>query len=375
MSSNVESLESLVRLSKEATSEGRSELLHEITNLFLDNNDTHSDQEVAYFGEIMGALASQTDARNRQQLAESVAEISTTPRGLVKTLASDEIDVAGPILSKSTVLSSDDLVQVIKQHSQEHLLAISTRRVVPEMVADALVERGNDDVLDTLADNEGAVLSDQTIETMVSKSANPGNIAKALASRGDMAPEMVEKMISHVSQSVHKYVEENRAELTDNQISTMLDDARAWAVNKTIDEQEETAFSFIKRKEQLGLLDGKLLVRLLRTSEVEKFIAGISHMASIDQSIARKTVFDKVGDKLAVICKSQDMTDDIFMDLYDLTNFDKSRTPEDRKMIEGVYGRMTSESAQRALRFLRTRAGVKKKLETDIPVDTRKSWS
>jgi len=78
MSSNVESLESLVRLSKEATSEGRSELLHEITNLFLDNNDSHSDQEIAYFGEIMGALTTQTDTSNRQRLAESVAEISNT---------------------------------------------------------------------------------------------------------------------------------------------------------------------------------------------------------------------------------------------------------------------------------------------------------
>jgi len=96
------------------------------------------------------------------------------------------------------VLSSDDLVKVIKQHSKEHLLAISTRKVIPEMVADALVERGNDDEIDTLADKEGAVLSDQTIETMVSKSANPGNIAKTLGSRADMEPEMVQKMSSHV---------------------------------------------------------------------------------------------------------------------------------------------------------------------------------
>ncbi|MBT4890096.1 MAG: DUF2336 domain-containing protein, partial [Rhodospirillales bacterium] len=282
MANTVESLESLVRLSKESTSEGRTELLHQITDLFLEDNDSHSDQEIAYFGEIMGTLASQADLSDRQKLSESVAELDTTPRDLAKTLARDEIEVAGPILSKSTVLSNDDLVQIIKQHSQDHLLAISSREAVPEMIADALVERGNNEVLYTLADNAGAVLSEQTMEVMVSKSAKPGDIAKILGSRADMAPEIVQKMIAHVSESVQMYVDENRAELTDDQISAMLDEAQSWAVNKTIDEQKENAFSFIQRKDQLGLLDGKLLVRLLRTAEIEKFIAGIAQLASID---------------------------------------------------------------------------------------------
>ncbi len=364
MENNIESLESLVRLSKETTSEGRSELLHEITDLFLDNNDSHSDQEIAYFGEIMGALASQAPVGDRQHMALSVADIERTPRDLAITLANDdEITVAMPVLSKSTVLSNDDLVQIIKQQSQDHLLAISTREIVPESVADALVERGNDEVLDTLADNEGAVLSDTTMETMVSNSTNPGDIAKMLASRADTAPEMVQKMIEHVSVSVRSYVEQNRAELSEDQISSMLSEAQSWAVNKSIDDQKETAFSFIERKDKLGLLNPKLLIRLIRTTEVEKFIAGISRMASIDHEMARKTIFDKAGEKLAVICKSQEMSPEEFLTLYDLTNFDHSRTDQDRKEIQGVYGRMESEAAQRALRFLRTRSGLQKKLD------------
>lgn len=373
MSSKVETLESLVRLSRESTSEGRSELLHEITDMFIENNNTHNDQEIAYFGEIMGALASQANVTDRTHLAAAVAELNSTPINLVRSLANDEeINVAKSILSKSTVLSNDDLVQIIKQQSQNHLLAISTRESVPEMVADALVERGNDDVLDTLADNDGAILSNQTMEAMVQKSSSSTDLAKMLASRDDTTPDMVKKMIEHVSNSVRTYVEENRQELSEEQISKMLNDAQAWAVNKTIDDQKETAFSFIERKKTLGLLNGKLLVRLLRTSDVEKFIAGIAKMASIDHDIARKTIFDKAGEKLAVICKSQGMDTDVFLTLYDMTNFDRTRTPQDRIEIEGVYGRMATDSAQRALRFLRTRQGVKKKLDAK-PLETHET--
>ncbi len=374
MSGDMGALENLVRLSRETSSEGRVELLHEITDLFLENHASHSDQENAYFGEILGKLMPLATTQDRQQLAQSVAVVPTAPSNLIKTLANDDLEVANPILSKSTVLSSEDLVAIIKQQSQGHLLAISTRQEVPEMVADALVERGDDDVLDTLADNEGAELSDQTLETMVNKSANPGNLAKTLAARTDMAPQMVQRMVEHISRSARKYVEENKAELTDEQISDIVQKAQSWAVKKNVKEQRETAITFISRKNQLGLLDGKLLLRMLKTSEVEKFIVGIAQMASINHDIARESVFDKTGEKLAIICKSQEIAVDMFMDFYDLTNFDNSRTSENRQSMAGVYGRMTIQAAQRALRFLKTRSGVQKKIHEVKPTDSRQKW-
>jgi uncharacterized protein (DUF2336 family) len=375
MAGDMESLENLVRLSRETSSEGRVELLHEITDLFLENHASHSDQENAYFGEILGRLVPMAGADDRQQLSHSVAAVPTAPSNLVKTLAQDELSVAKPVLSQSTVLTNEDLVVIIKQQSQGHLLAISSRQAVPEIVADALVERGNDDVLDTLADNKGAVLSDLTMETMVNKSTNPGNLAKTLASRDDTAPQMIDRMLDHITASARKYVEEHKAELSDEQISELLKEAQSWAVQKTINEQQETAISFIARKEQLGLLDGKLLLRMLRTSEIEKFIAGIAQMASIGHDIARDSAFDKNAEKLAIICKSQDIDVNMFMNFYDLTNFDKSRTTENRQSMEGVYRRMTTQAAQRALRFMKTRSGVQKKLHDEASTDTKRTWS
>ncbi len=69
---------------------------------------------------------------------------------LLKMLANDEIEVAGPVLKKSTVLQDLDLVEVIRNRTIEHQLAIAVREHVSERVSGALVEAGHEWVITTL---------------------------------------------------------------------------------------------------------------------------------------------------------------------------------------------------------------------------------
>lgn len=51
----------------------------------------------------------------RQVLADAMKDIAEAPEGIVKTLARDmEIEVSGPILERSPVLSESDLVEIIE---------------------------------------------------------------------------------------------------------------------------------------------------------------------------------------------------------------------------------------------------------------------
>jgi len=61
--------------------------------------------------------------------------------------------------------------------SQAHLLAISTRRSIPESVTDILVERGNREVALSTAGNPGASFSESGYATLVRRSSGDDDLA------------------------------------------------------------------------------------------------------------------------------------------------------------------------------------------------------
>ena len=76
---------------------------------------------------------------------------------VVHTLAwDDEIAIAGPVLSLSDRLTTPDLIEIALAKSQPHLLAISERSSLSEELTDTLIERGDQEVINKLAENAGA---------------------------------------------------------------------------------------------------------------------------------------------------------------------------------------------------------------------------
>ena len=337
--------------------------------MFLETPEALSNTEVEYFGEIMGRLVFEMEMKVRKHLAETLSDVGTAPRELLTKLANDEIEVARPVLMKSGVLQDADLLEIVKMCGQDHLKAVSQRSRVSEQVADALVEHGNDDVLGSLAGNAGAALSRTAMETMAERSED-GNedLQEALVTRKDLPSDIMQKMYVHVSSALRQHILDMGVEIDESVVDEMLDETAAW-LESDEDAQMSPAERFIQRKDQLNQLDTGLLVKLMRQGKVAEFIAGIARMAKVDLATARQTIFDKSGEKLAVICKSLDVDDATFAQLVDLTDADGKRDKGDKDILVGVYSRITPESAQRAMRFLRTRQKLKKDGS-----ETQKDW-
>ncbi|MCH7831814.1 MAG: DUF2336 domain-containing protein, partial [Proteobacteria bacterium] len=230
MENNLEQLENLARLAKETTSEGRQELLREVTDMFLESPpDALNNTEVEYFGAVMGHLVIEMELKVRQHLAETMSDIDAAPYELIKNFGNDEIEVARPVLMKSGVLQDTDLIDIIKQCNQEHLMAVSTREKVSEQVADVLVEKGNDRVLGSLAGNAGAELSRNAMENMVARSEGGDRaLNEALVMRDNMPADLMQKMYNHVSSALREYILSQGVDIDESQIDDMLDETREW---------------------------------------------------------------------------------------------------------------------------------------------------
>lgn len=362
MESNLEQLENLARLAKETTAEGRQQLLRKITDMFMVSPpDALNSTEVEYFGDVMGHLVFEMEMKVRQHLAETMSGVNAAPYELIKNLASDEIEVARPVLMKSGVLQDADLIEIVKQSSQEHLMAVSTREKVSEQVADALVEKGNDQVLGSLAGNDGAELSRNAMETMVARSEGGDEaLNEALVMRDGMPADLMQKIYNHVSSALREHILSQGVDIDESQVDDMLAETGEWLTEEGGGEKSSEAEKYIQRKARLNQLDQALLLKLMREGRVQEFIAGIALLGKIDIPTARQTLFDKSGEKMAVVCKALEFDSNTFSQLVELSNTLGKRDESDKANLVGIYGRITKESAQRAMRFLRTRQKIKK---------------
>src|SRR5262249_57171901 len=82
------------------------------------------------------------------------------PPSVIRHLAdNDEITIAAPVLQESARLGDNDLVEIAQTKGEQHLLAISGRWWLKEVVTDALLSRRFASVSRRIVGNPGARVS------------------------------------------------------------------------------------------------------------------------------------------------------------------------------------------------------------------------
>jgi uncharacterized protein (DUF2336 family) len=132
----------------------RIDAFRRLTDLFVADADRLSDRQVEVFDDVLGHLIKSIESKALAELSRRLAPIHNAPIEVVRRLArDDDIAIAGPILTASERLSDRDLIEIACSKTQGHLLAISTRPQIGAAVTDVLLQRGEQNVFRTLAEN------------------------------------------------------------------------------------------------------------------------------------------------------------------------------------------------------------------------------
>ena len=151
----------------------RIEMLTRITDLFVGGAERFSEEQIGVFDDVMARLVGAIEAKARAILAQRLAPIANAPSGVVHILAfDDDIEVAQSVLQHSERLQDSALLANANSKSQRHLFAISRRRQLSEAVTDILVQRGDREVVYSVARNAGARFSEAGFRTLVTRAAN-----------------------------------------------------------------------------------------------------------------------------------------------------------------------------------------------------------
>src|SRR3546814_8515044 len=116
-----------------SSSSERDLLLRRLADLAVLPPGRMTPQERSLIDTVMASAVARLDASARHRLAERIAQLPEGPPELTLALARDMIDVAAPVLRGSAGLQSSDLVQVVRDGSAEHQLAIRSEEHTSEL--------------------------------------------------------------------------------------------------------------------------------------------------------------------------------------------------------------------------------------------------
>src|SRR5258706_1478486 len=162
----VDEIETIINI---GSAEKRLATIKSVTDLFVSSAGSFNDEQIELFDGLLERLIKTIELRAvadvsaRIALAEmsvQLAPIAQAPPAVVRRLARhDEIAVAGPVLTESARLRTEDLVEIAETKGEQHLLAISGRWWLKEVITDALLARRYPTVSRLIVNNPGARVS------------------------------------------------------------------------------------------------------------------------------------------------------------------------------------------------------------------------
>ena len=340
-------LEYLFELARDKTVAGRRMLVATIGDLFFSQHDILSDRERALMTEILRQLIHDVEVSVRRALAERLSEQPLAPHELVIALANDEIEVAHPLLVNSDVLQDLELIEIIRNRTLEHQLAIGIRKSVSEEVTDALIATDSVDVIKTLLENHHAKISQRTMEYLVEQSQRVDTYQNPLLRRPDLETTLAKRMYWWVSAALRSYILE-RYEVDPGELDETME-STVKALTEGDGEFKPKAVALADELADRKEITPALIVKTLREGEVALFAALFGKYTGIRLQLVQRMLFEPGGEGLAIACKGSGIDKSTFASIYVLTRKARGRDSvnhlADMAGILGLFDRIKEDAA------------------------------
>jgi len=337
------------------TPESRTRALWHTTDLMIAGR--YSEDEIWTFGEVVGRLADEIEVAARARLARRLACFDRAPRNIIHQLAFDDsIAVAGPVLQQSERIETDALVDNANTKSQSHLLAISKRKSIEATVTDVLVTRGDREVVNAVARNNGARLSDFGFLHMIQRAEGDSILAERLGLRNDIPRQLFQQLIAKASDDVRQRLQRERPAMVD-QIQSSVAEVTGELQSKfgPVSRSYFVAKRVVTTQHRLGNLNESSISGYARAHKIEEVTIGLSLLCALPVDVIERALFDKNRETLLILAKALDFSWATTMALLFLGAKDHRVTAKELRDTETEFSRLTIETSRSVLEFYQSR--------------------
>jgi uncharacterized protein (DUF2336 family) len=284
----------------------RAVILQRVIDLFVSGAMHFSEEQVSLFDDVITRLSDKIETAARMELAERLAPIPNAPPIIVRKLAfDDEVAVAAPILTQSSRLDDDALVENAKTMGQGHLMAISRRQSVNAIVTDVIVVRGDRDVAHCIAGNSGARFSAGGYSTLVRRSTGDDSLAECVGLRADLPRNLYLQLLAKASETVRK-----KLQIANPHMSREIQQVIASIANRMASATAAASRNYvvagllIESLNEAGRLDENGLRDFAQACRFEEATAALAKLCSVPIAFAERAMVQVRPETLLILTKA-----------------------------------------------------------------------
>lgn len=281
------------RLLTERTEEARAETASKLAAQY--GNAVMSDSERAMAEDIFRIMVQDAAVRVRQALSEQLADSGIVPHDVALSLAKDLDEVALPVLQKSTVLTDDDLVEIVRASGSGKQVAIAQRAEVSAQVADALVETDNEDVVAELVANQGATISEAALNRVIDNFGDNVRVQRPMVARSSLPLGVAERLVSVLSDTLREQLV-SRHELGPEMAADLVIQSRERAILGLAKGSDiRDVMALVEKLAENGRLTPTLILRATCMGDAQFLEAALAVLCDIPLANAQALIHDKGG--------------------------------------------------------------------------------
>lgn len=280
---------------------------------------------------VLDLLVADVAREVRTSLAEAVADCAVLPPVVAMRLATDEIEVAAPVLSRSPVLGDEELAEIVRTHALQYALAVAGRQDISEALSEVLLAKGDEAVTLRLLGNHGARIRAAALVQVFEDHRGTPSIQDRLLRRPELPYPLVERMLDAIGERLAwSLVSQRRA--TPDQART---------VAAAVRDRVTIGLAVRGHDERQRLLedaprDAETLLAALRDGRVAEVEAGLARMSGLDLRRTRSLLYGADRRGLAALCLAADIAAPHYLALRMALELAESTL--DPKQPDKVYG-------------------------------------
>jgi uncharacterized protein (DUF2336 family) len=343
------------------------ETTRRVAALFSASAATLNEEQITLFGDVLDRLINTIELRSlaeigaRVALAElsaQLAPIAQAPTPVVRRLARhDELSVAGPVLTESARLTAADLVEIAQSKGEGHLLAISSRWWLKEMVTDVLLARRFRSVSHRLMKNPGARISPAGFAIVLAQAESDPELAVETGIRVDLPAELRNQLLRKATDAVRARLLSSAPPHLFEEIRAAISAASASASREMSKARDFAAASYLVSQLKIeGRLDEEVLCDFARKRRYQETVIALAELSESNVDVVRPLMQSLRSDGILVPCKVAHLRWPSVMLILDC-RFSRGATgPDELAKLKDQYAKLTVADARRLLKLWTVRS-------------------
>jgi uncharacterized protein (DUF2336 family) len=312
--------------------------------------------------DLLVEMLREAEHDERARVALRLAPLAEIPNSLVRLLLRDQIDIAGLLIEACASLTDADLVACARDATTAHRKAIAQRKHINEVVAEAVVEPLEPEVLDALLHNVTAKLSHPAIEAIVGACRSEPSLVPPLLKRIELRPSGAYIMFWWCDADARRATLQRFA-VSREVLQEAVDDVFALGAQEDWqDPLARKALQFIERRQRnraaiekspYGSLEEA--VTAAESGLTRKIAEEIGYLSGIKPATLAKILSDRGGEAIAVLCKATGLPKSALKSLW--RSMRRPETDEHGVLSEALervlitYDMIATDRAQTVLRY------------------------